>query len=158
MLSELGCGDHRFSGTSFGRGECDFQTFLQQCCDAEQGKNLPPGKVPQGTFWLVGAGQSAVGIVRVRPQLDERLFLYGGNIGYYVRSAERGRGYGRLALKLGLEELKRRGVNRALITVNPANLVSIRVALANGGIQDVQGTDPVTGEVVNRYWIALKPA
>jgi predicted acetyltransferase len=97
----------------------------------------------------------AVGVVRVRHRLNDRLFQYGGHIGYYVKPAERGRGYGKLALRLGLERLRGLGVDRALLTVNPANLFSIRVVLANGGIQDGQGIAPVSGEVVNRYWIKL---
>jgi predicted acetyltransferase len=43
-----------------------------------------------------------------------------------------------------------------LLTVNPANSRSIRVVLSNGGVQDGQGTDPASGEVVNRYWIELR--
>jgi predicted acetyltransferase len=155
LLNELGAGDNRFSGTSFGRGECDLQTFLQQCHDTENGLNIPANKVPQSTYWLVNGGGSAIGIVRVRHRLNEHLLQYGGHIGYYVRPAERGKGYGKLALRLGLEQLRRRGIDRGLLTVNPANFHSIRVVLSNGGVMEGQGADPVTGEVVNRYWIAL---
>lgn len=98
---------------------------------------------------------SAVGIVRVRHRLNERLIQYGGHIGYYVRPSERGKGFGKLALRLGLEWLRGLGVDRVLLTVNPANAASIRVVLSNGGIQDGQGTDSISGEVVNRYWIQL---
>jgi predicted acetyltransferase len=155
LLRELGPGDHRFSGTSFGRAECDLQAFLQECRDSESGRNIPTDKVPQSTYWLANESQLAVGVVRVRHRLNDRLFQYGGHIGYYVKPAERGRGYGKLALRLGLEQLRGLGVDRALLTVNPANLFSIRVVLANGGIQDGQGIAPVSGEVVNRYWIKL---
>lgn len=155
LLKELGAGDHRFRGSSFGRGECSLATFLQECRDSEIGLNLPPDKVPQSTYWLVTADQLAVGIVRVRHRLNEALLQYGGHIGYYVRSAERGHGYGKLALRLGLEHLRKLGVDRALLTVNPANTHSIRVVLANGGVQDGQGADSISGEIVNRYWIEL---
>src|SRR5690242_16176882 len=53
VLRELGAGDHRFSGTSFGRGECDLQSFLQECRDSESGRNIPADKVPQSTYCLV---------------------------------------------------------------------------------------------------------
>ena len=157
VLRELGAGDNRFSGTSFGRGECDLQTFLRQCRDTEDGRNLPSNKVPQSTYWLVNDGKQVVGIVRVRHRLNEHLLQYGGHIGYYVRPSERGNGYGRLALRLGLERLRRLGVDRALLTVNPTNIISQRVVLANGGFRDGQGVDPVSGEVVDRYWIDLDP-
>ncbi|HEY4247081.1 MAG TPA: GNAT family N-acetyltransferase [Lacunisphaera sp.] len=155
VLRELGAGDNRFSGTSFGRGEGNLQAFLQECSDSENGRNLPTDKVPQTTCWLVNDGVRVVGIVRVRHRLNPRLLQYGGHIGYYVRPSERGKGYGRLALGLGLERLRSLGVGRALLTVNPVNTISGRVVLANGGILDGQRMDPVSGEVVDRYWIRL---
>ena len=155
ILRELGPGDNRFSGTSFGRGECDLQTFLQECRESENGSNIPADKVPQSTYWLVSDRERAVGIVRVRHRLNARLLQYGGHIGYYVQPSERGKGYGRLALRLGLEQLHRLGVDRALLTVNPMNTLSKRVVLANRGVPDGQGTDPVSGEIVDRYWIEL---
>ena len=155
VLNELGAGDFRFRGTSFGRGECDLQTFLQECRDSENGLNIPADKVPQNTYWLVTDSQRVVGIVRVRHRLNQRLLQYGGHIGYYVRPSERGKGYGKMALRLGLEQLRRFGVARALLTVNPTNILSKRVVLANGGVHDGQGADPVSGEIVDRYWIEL---
>ena len=155
MLKELGAGDFRFQGTPFGRGECDLRTFLEECNDSQMGRNIPADKVPQSTFWIVNDRGWAVGIVRVRHQLNNRLLQYGGHIGYYVRPSERGKGYGKLALRLGLEPLRKLGVDRALLTVNPANTLSKRVVLANGGVLDGQGTDPVSGETVDRYWIQL---
>jgi predicted acetyltransferase len=155
VLKELGAGDCRFSGTSFGRGECDLQTFLQECRDSELGRNIPPDKVPQSTYWLVNDRDLVVGIVRVRHRLNERLLQYGGHIGYYIRPSERGKGYGKLALRFGLEQLGQLGVDRALLTVNPTNTLSKRIVLANGGVQDGQGTNPVSGEIVDRYWIEL---
>jgi predicted acetyltransferase len=155
VLRELGPGDSRFGGTSFGRGQCTFEQFLQECRDAEDAEKVPAGLVPQSTYWLVDDSNRAVGIVRVRHRLNERLTQFGGHIGYYVRPSERGKGYGKEALRLALEQLRRRGAPRALLTVNPENTPSARVVLANGGVPDAQGTDPVTGEVVDRYWIEL---
>lgn len=156
VLKELGAGDHRFRGPSFGQGDADFKTYLQECRDVEAGHELPEGWVPQTTAWLVNESGLAVGMVRIRHRLNPRLLQYGGNIGYYVRPSERGQGYGRSALKLGLEVLRQLGVDRALLTVNPANTLSRRVVLANGGVPDGQGTDPVSGEVVDRFWIQME--
>lgn len=49
VLKELGAGDRRFRGTTFGRGECDLQTYLQECHDAEDSAKIPADKVPQST-------------------------------------------------------------------------------------------------------------
>jgi predicted acetyltransferase len=155
VLKELGAGDSRFKGTSFGTGESDLPTFLQECRDSANGINIPADRVPQTTYWLVKDGGQVVGIVRVRHRLNERLFQYGGHIGYYIRPSERGKGYGKMALQLALPELRKLGADRALLTVNPANMHSQRVVLSHGGVPDRQGTDPISGEVVNRYWIDL---
>ncbi len=155
LLRELGAGDSRFNGTSFGRGECGIETYLQECRHGEAGRNLAPGRVPQSTYCLVKPDNRVVGIVRVRHRLNEFLLQFGGHIGYYIRPSERCKGYGRLALRLSLEKLRQRGITQALLTVNPLNTPSIRVVLTNGGLQDGQGTDPVSGEIVNRYWIEL---
>ncbi len=155
MLRELGAGDHRFRGTPFGRGECSLEAYLQSFRDSEDTNNVPAGMVPQSTFWLANDRNRAVGIVRVRHRLNERLTQYGGHIGYYIRPSERSRGFGREALRLGLEELRSLGVSRALLTVNPANVHSMRIVLANGGVPVGQGKDPNSEEIVNRYWIEL---
>jgi predicted acetyltransferase len=158
VLRELGAGDSRFGGTSFGRGETDLKTFLQQCRDAESLDKVPADLVPQSTFWLVAANKNVIGIVRVRHRLNERLLQYGGNIGYYVRPSERGNGYGKMLLRCGLEKFRLLGGRRALLTVNPLNIASKHIVLANGGVQDGQGIDPISREIVDRFWIELKEA
>lgn len=155
ILLELGAGDDRFKGTSFGRGECSLAGFLQECKHGEDEQMISAHMVPQSVCWLMDDSGRMVGIVRVRHRLNERLIQYGGHIGYYVRPSERGKGYGIEALRLGLGQLRELGESRALLTVNPSNIASIRVVLSNGGVQDGQGIDSVSGEVVNRYWIDL---
>jgi len=155
VLLELGAGDNRFKGTSFGRGECSLAEFLQECKDGEDERMISAHMVPQSVCWLMVDSGRMVGIVRVRHRLNERLIQYGGHIGYYVRPSERGKGYGKEALRLGLSRLGELGVSRALLTVNPSNIASIQVVLSNRGVQDGQGIDSVSGEVVNRYWIDL---
>jgi len=156
VLRELGGGDARFNGTTFGRGECDLPTFLQHCRDAEDAGKIPADRVPQHTFWLVDRSNKVVGIVRVRHPLNEQLLQYGGNIGYYIRPAERGKGYGKTALRLALERLRQLGATRALLTVHPFNTASARVVLACGGVAEGQGKDPDSDEIADRYWIELK--
>ena len=155
VLKELGAGDSRFKGTTFGRGECDLQTFLQECRDAEDDGKISADKVPQSTFWLVNDCNKVVGIVRVRHRLNENLLQYGGNIGYYIHPSERGKGYGKKALQLALGRLRELGASRALLTVHPLNTTSARIVLANGGVPDGRGKDPFSEEIADRYWIEL---
>jgi predicted acetyltransferase len=156
MLLELGDGESGFSGTSFGRGEADLETFLRECCEGEDAGKVKPGLVPQVVYWIIGDDNEVVGTIRVRPRLNERLLQNGGNVGYYVRRHARGRGYAKQALRLAMDRLREFGVTRALLTVSPANVASIRVVLGQGGMLDGQGID-AAGEALNRYWINLIP-
>jgi predicted acetyltransferase len=152
FLRELGHGEAGFGGTSFGNGKSDLPAFLQSCIQGEDPAQTPPEFVPQTIFWMIDA-QQVVGMVRMRHRLNQRLLQNGGHVGYYVRPAERGKGYATLALKLAVDQLKKMGVTRVLVTVSPTNIPSTRTVLANGGIQDGQGRNPDTEEIVNRYWI-----
>ena len=58
-------------------------------------------------------------------------------------------------LRLALNELRRRGEARALITTDPDNFASIQVIEANGGQFSDESTDPETGARYRRYWIDL---
>ena len=116
---------------------------------------LKPGQVPQTVFWVLDAEGEAVGMVRLRHYLNDKLRVHGGHCGYYVRSDQRGKGYGRALLGLALDELRHLGETRALITTYPGNAASIRVIESNGGqFADVR-TDPETGAKYRRYWIDL---
>ena len=53
FLKELGAGDVRFRGTTFGSREGDLETFLQECRDAEDAGEIPASKAPQRTLRLV---------------------------------------------------------------------------------------------------------
>lgn len=156
LLTVLGAGDERFAGTSFGRGESTLADFLRSCIEGQDRTRIAPGLVPQTVYWMIaGDDRRAVGVVRVRHHLNERLLQSGGHIGYYVHPAHRGRRYATVALRLALDHLRERGEPRALLTAHPDNALSIRAILANGGVPDGQGAAPDTGVTVNRYWIDL---
>ena len=153
LLRELGAGESGFGGTSFGRGDATLEDFLQSCRDGEDPAKIAPEFVPQTIFWIIDDRGQAVGMIRMRHHLNQRLLQCGGHVGYYVRRAQRGKGYAKSALRLAVEELKKLGVTRVLVTVSPMNEASMHVALANGGILDGQGKSPDSAEIVNRYWI-----
>jgi len=81
--------------------------------------------------------------------------LDGGNIGYEVRPSERRRSVGRELLRLTLDEARRIGLRRVLLTTEPTNLGSIGVILANGGVFTDTSISPNTGRKMNRYWVTL---
>ena len=74
---------------------------------------------------------------------------------------ERGNGYGKEILRLGLEKCKELGIDKVLVTCKDTNIASRKCILANGGkledkrqIHDAQNKDD--GVILERYWIDLK--
>ena len=121
-----------------------------------EGVNLKPGRVPATYFWLV-SGKRFLGEVCIRHELNDALRRRGGHIGYGVRSSCWNRGHGTRMLALALEEARKMGLTRVLITCDDGNLASARVIEKNGGrLQDVIW-NKADGKTVltRRYWIGL---
>jgi predicted acetyltransferase len=132
----------------------DPETLLASVERFEAGKDLPENRVRMTWFWLL-QGKRIVASSRLRHELIPVLLLDGGNIGYEVRPSERRRGVGRELLRLTLDEARRIGLRRALLTTETTNLGSIGVILANGGEFEDTSVSPNTGRTMNRYWITL---
>ena len=155
LLAELGGGECGFRGTPVHTGETTVEGYVQQCIDMTDPAKLPTELVPQTTFWVLDADGAAIGMVRLRHYLNDKLLLHGGHIGYYIRREQRGKGYAKEALRLALVELRKLGERRALLTVNPGNAPSIGVIERNGGHLENTVIAPNTGEMYRRYWIEL---
>jgi predicted acetyltransferase len=113
------------------------------------------GKVPDTILWLV-KGNHFIGRLSIRHRLNAKLEKHGGHIGYELRPSERGKGYGTLILRLGLDWARKIGLKRALLTTDVTNERSIRVIKANGGVLHDQLR--VEGRDVDsyRWWIELE--
>lgn len=101
--------------------------------DSEQEGIVDGWKVPSTTFWLYADG-IPVGFGSVRHFLTEVLRKAGGNIGYGIAPAFRGKGYGKELLRLLLNEAKGMGIDKVLVTILLDNIASQAVAIANGGV------------------------
>jgi predicted acetyltransferase len=129
----------------------DFEKFLERINFREQGKDLPEGRVPQTHLWLV-EGSKFIGWVKIRHELNDTLMQYGGHIGYSIRPSERRKGYGTKILELGLEEAKRLGIEKVLVTCDDDNIASAKIIEKNGGVMENTSISP-EGKVKRRYWI-----
>lgn len=158
LLVALGHGEEGFRGTPVADGSASIDAYLRECREMEDASTVPPGLVPQTTFWILDDDDTVVGMVRVRHRLNRKTRRNGGHIGFYIHPGHRRRGHATRALGLALEELRRIGVCRALLTVFPENAASIRVVEANGGRYEDTASDPETGRPVNRYWVDLSHA
>lgn len=113
---------------------------------ADPATPLPAGRVSCTSFWIV-EDDAVVGFLAVRHELTEALREDGGHIGYSVRPAARGRGHAGRALRLGLGHAAALGIDRVLLTCDPANAASRRTIERAGGV--LEGT---RGDR-QRFWV-----
>ena len=112
--------------------------------------NLPAGWVPAIQFLSFDETGLPLGFLALRLSLNDKLFVEGGHIGYSIRPSQRGKGYGKEQLRLGLAEARKQGLERVLITCDEDNEVSRRTILSAGGVYEN------TIDRSQRYWIDLE--
>lgn len=171
FLLEIGSGENGFVGTDFGRGLGTLEETLLRMEGMSSRTSLAPENaeialgaqedilvtrctVPMTTFWLYDATDRPIGISRLRHELNESLLIRGGHIGYYIRRTDRGKGLGSFLLAATLNEARKLGIDRVLLTANTDNPASIRTIEANGGIREDSRIDD-DGIEYGRYWIIL---
>jgi predicted acetyltransferase/N-acetylglutamate synthase-like GNAT family acetyltransferase len=110
----------------------DPHAYVDLMTDRAYGRNIPKGWVRTDEFWIVESGE-VVGMLSVRPELNDWLRTIGGHIGYAIHPQHRRRGLATFALKNGLQILGYLGVDEALVTCRPDNVASIRVIEKCGG-------------------------
>ncbi|MBD3279999.1 GNAT family N-acetyltransferase [Candidatus Dojkabacteria bacterium] len=133
MLQEMPADENGFENKFKGLSFEEYKEKLKLKDSNSRGENLPEGYVAATFFWLYFNGKP-VGVSKLRHELTDHLRKYGGHIGYGIRPKERGKGYATKMLELTLEEAKKLGLRKVLITCNPDNIGSQRVAEKNGGI------------------------
>ncbi len=135
--------------------ECyeDIGEWLQYVYRQEEGAEQ--GKVPSHVYLAIRQSDGRmVGIIDLRHHIDHPVLgVWGGHMGYSVRPDERGKGYAREMLRLNLENCRRRGMEKVMVTCSRDNLASERTILGCGGVfeKEVQ----VDGEWIKRYWITV---
>jgi predicted acetyltransferase len=133
----------------------DFDAYFRSLVKYAGGVNLPPGRVPSSTFWLVSGGGRIIGRSSLRHHLTTELAREGGHIGYDIRPSERRKGYGTLILKLTLQRAGEKGLSRVFITCDAENVGSAKVIEKNGGGLHGQEVSRRTGKLISQYWIEL---
>jgi predicted acetyltransferase len=133
----------------------DFSAYCKLMRDYRQGRNLPEGWVPASMFWCM-KGERMMGTLSLRHELNDLLREAGGHIGYAMRPSERNKGYMTCFLRMGLEEARKVGLDRVLITCADSNLASARVIEKCGGVlNDRRNTQLHGDDLTRRYWIDL---
>ncbi|MBD5495253.1 MAG: GNAT family N-acetyltransferase, partial [Lachnospiraceae bacterium] len=101
-------------------------------------ENVCEGRVPSNVYLaLRETDKKIVGIIDLRHHIQHPILgLWGGHIGYTIRPCERGKGYAKEMLRLNLENAKKLGLKKVMITCHPDNPASEKTILANGGVYE----------------------
>lgn len=133
----------------------DFERYVKKLNDYAKGENLPEGWVPSSNYWLIGKNSLVIGSCGLRHKLTPNLRKFGGHIGYFIRPAQRNKGYGKYICRLILEKAKLLGLKRVLITCDDNNTASARVIENYGGVLQDRIMNEGHKVPTRRYWIDL---
>ena len=111
----------------------DYEGWLRKL-DADAVREPDEERVPARTFFLVRErDRRIVGMINIRLALNERLRRFGGHIGYSIRPTERGKGYNKINLYLGLKVCAAHGIDEVFLDADLDNPASWRTMEAFGG-------------------------
>lgn len=111
----------------------DYEGWLEKL-EKDRVREPDEEKVPARTYFLIReSDRRIVGMINVRLALNGKLRRFGGHIGYSIRPTERGKGYNRINLYLGLKVCARYGIETAFLDADLDNPASWRTMEALGG-------------------------
>ena len=149
MLQDIPADENGFINHFHGVSFDEYRKRLAAAHAESQQDGIVDGwKVPQTIYWLYADCKPA-GMCKLRHMLTDKLLVSGGHIGYAIRPTMRGHGLGKQQLMLALDEARRLGIDRVLVTTDPDNIASQRVAIACGGKPEHLSPDKC------RFWIDL---
>lgn len=131
-----------------------YSEMLKKLDDDSKGVNLPPHHVPS-TMLYGFIGDVIIGRLHIRHELNDALLRRGGNIGYAVAPAFRGRRFATEMMQQGLAYCRLLGMKRALVTCSDSNIPSWKIIEHFGGQLENTIYDEEDKESVRRYWIDL---
>lgn len=149
MIEEFRSMDSPMDGF-WGEEDFDYESWLERNVTAEMGVGLPANVVPSIQYVSFDDSNQSLGFLNLRLSLNESLLQHGGHIGYSIRPSERGKGYAKEQLYLGLLEAMSKNISRVLVTCHVGNEASRRTILSQGGQLENQ-----VGET-ERYWIDVE--
>lgn len=155
MLDDFDARDPH-NGAFYAPARRDFAAYVQSLVDEEAGVNLPEGYVPCTHRWLVTDLVEVVGVTRLRHSIGTPFLTEnGGHIGYDVAPSHRGRGYGHLALAVGLVEARRIGLTRVLLITGQDNAPSrATIEHAGGELAGISYSE-FWKEHLCKYWVQV---
>lgn len=111
--------------------------------------------VPETVLWFVKDGEF-LGTFNIRHRLNWHLEKWGGHVNFVIRPSMRAKGFGKKILLKGMPYVMYMGIERALLTVSPANEAAIKIVEHCGAVleDETQETDKFPARL--RYWLDCK--
>lgn len=132
----------------------DFHDFDYYISNLDTEEGAPNGWVPDTTFFCLDKDRNIfVGAVNIRHYLNDALLKTGGHIGDGIRPSERRKGYATAMIALALDECRKLGLNKVLMSCDKENIGSAKSIMNNGGV--LKNEIAVDGHIEQRYWIEL---
>lgn len=134
--------------------ENDFHNFEYYIAHLDTKENDESGWVPDTTLFCLDKDRNIfVGAVNIRHVLNDALLRTGGHIGGGIRPSERRKGYSTAMLALALDECKKLGIKKVLLTCDKDNVGSAKSIIRNGGVLENEMEED--GHIEQLYWIQL---
>jgi predicted acetyltransferase len=154
---DWGCGVHQGGSGLHAADDVDsadgFAGWVARLLRASDPGLVPGDGLVHCTYWWVADGDTVLGAISLRHELNDVLLRAGGHIGYGIRPSARRRGLAGWALAAVLPYAKGLGLDRVLITCDVANEASRRtIERQHGVLEDIRDTE--LGRL-RRYWIEL---
>ena len=152
MMSEWLAVEQQFSPYVIRKN--DYRDFDHYLADLET-KTEHDGRVPDSVFFCLDCDRNIfVGAVGIRHYLNDDLLYTGGHIGDGIRPSERRKGYATAMIALALDECRKLGITRVLMTCDKDNIGSAKSIMNNGGVLENEVINE-EGVPEQRYWIDL---
>ena len=135
----------------------NFEMWLTKITSDLSEQTVTPGRVPSTQYLTIRKSDNKiVGFVQIRHHINLPILeKYGGHIGDAVVPSERNKGYATKQIALALNECKKLGLSKVLITCKDWNTASERTIIKNGGIFEKALTDE-NGATFKRFWITIQ--
>ena len=120
---------------------------MKKLSDGEKGKNLKPGHVPGTRFWLLDDNEF-IGSFDIRHRLTPNLEQCGGHIAANISPKHRGKYSSFIGIKMCLEEAKKLGLDKVLMTCDVKNIASYKAIM---GLLKLYGGEQISDSCGDTY-------
>lgn len=150
----LQCGEQLLGAGGLENYE-NYAEWLQNVLNNRSEATVHPDLPPATTLLFRNDGE-LIGITEIRHRLNDFQLNYFGHIGCCIRPGRRGQGLAKPLIGLALEECRKLGLSRVLLTCSRHDAASRASIVANGGC--LENEIACEGDIRCRYWIVIPAA